>query len=190
MDIQREKSLLRSRLRKTIAEADKNTLDLMSADIYTNLLTIEEVKKAETVFCYISVGGEPDTLPLIRHLLSSGKKVAVPKCYSGGRMEAKLIKSLSDAVPVPPYGIPEPGPDTPTALPESIDIALIPGMAFDRLGGRLGKGAGYYDRYLEATDAVKCGVCFSFALLEGVPEEKHDMRMDILVTENEILRLK
>ena len=86
------------------------------------------------------------------------------------------------------YGLMEPKEDCAIADPQRIDLILVPGTAFDREGGRIGQGAGYYDRFLETRGALRVGVCHSFALLERVPCEMHDAAMDYVITPGGIIR--
>lgn len=96
-------------------------------------------------------------------------------------MTARLVRSLHALVPGE-YGIPAPGDDCPVLAEEEIDVILVPGTAFDRDGGRIGQGGGYYDRFLPRTDALRVGVCHDFALLDRVPAQAHDQKMDLIVT--------
>ena len=79
----------------------------------------------------------------------------------------------------------EPGPDRPVVSPGEIDLVLVPGLAFDRRGYRLGQGGGYYDRYLPQTKAVTVALCRSCFLLDAVPREEHDAPVDLVLTEEE-----
>ena len=83
------------------------------------------------------------------------------------------------------YGFMQPVADAPHVEPEDIDIALVPGRVFDRLGGRLGRGAGYYDTLLSGlkSEALRVGVCPSLLIVDRIPMEKHDVRMTHLVSE-------
>ena len=82
-------------------------------------------------------------------------------------------------------GVLEPSPEQRIALtPESFDLVIVPGVAFDRFGGRLGYGKGYYDRFLDQTSAFRLALAFDFQLLETVPTEMHDVPMDGILTEN------
>lgn len=82
-----------------------------------------------------------------------------------------------------PFRSRNPGCGTPVLPPEAFDLAIVPAVAFDREGYRLGRGGGYYDRYLEQTNCVKAGLCFESFLLPSVPHEAHDVRMDRIFTE-------
>ncbi len=189
MAIITDKQTVRAGMREKTSSINSDTQALLSLLIFENLIRLEELNSAKDVFCFVGVRGEPDTTAIISYLLEQGKNVCVPKCYRGGIMEARRIKNLDELVPVPPFGIPEPGPDTEIVPPHKIDIALIPGLAFDTTGGRLGKGAGYYDRFLKDTTAYRCAICFEFALIDTVPTTDHDISMDMVVTESKIIRV-
>lgn len=136
---------------------------------------------------YCGMGTEPDTLRLLPSLFSAGKAVCLPRCLPGNQMEARLVQKDSQLVRHP-YGMLEPGLDCPVIPAEQIDLALIPGLAFDRSGGRLGQGGGFYDRYLPRCPGVKAALCREIFLLDAVPREEHDWGVDLVVTENGVLR--
>lgn len=87
------------------------------------------------------------------------------------------------------YGILEPSV-VKTADEKDIDVILVPGLAFDRHGGRMGFGKGYYDRLLETSIAVKIGLCYDFQLFDTIPTESHDVPMDFIITEKEICEIR
>ena len=93
-------------------------------------------------------------------------------------MEARLIKDTSQ-LEKGMYGIPEPGDDCPVVGADRIDLAVVPGYAFDMDGGRLGKGGGYYDRFLKDFQGFKAGICPAGCLVHKVPMEEWDIRVDI-----------
>lgn len=114
-----------------------------------------------------------------------GKKVFVPRIDPGlKRMRMVQIENLESLKPGR-YGILEPAPGSGRpGDPGDLDLAVVPGMAFDREGGRLGRGKGYFDRFLqEAGRAYKIGLAFKFQLVEKVPCEAHDVRVDEVLTE-------
>jgi len=158
------------------------------AVITQRVLDLSEYKQATYVFLYLSIGYEVDTYQLIKCAFSDGKRVCVPRCHAGGVMDAVEISSVSDLQPGM-YGILEPDETLPAIDPEKLDFILVPGMAFDRMRNRLGRGAGYYDRFLDrAKDAVTVGVCRSARLFDMIPFESHDKKVDFLITEKETLQ--
>ena len=135
-----------------------------------------EFLRAKTVFCYISAHGEVDTYGVIQELLRD-KKVLVPYCINEeGDMIACPINSLED-LKEGKFKIPE--PESPEEFPkEKIDFVIVPGVAFDKNGYRLGFGKGYYDRFLEGITPFKLGVCQREFFLEEIPHGKFDVKMD------------
>ena len=141
-----------------------------------------EFSAAKTVFCYISAHGEVDTYELIDKLLET-KTVVVPYCVDKeGDMIASEITSLKD-LKDGKFGIPE--PIFPKEFPKTeIDFAIVPGVAFDKDGYRLGYGKGYYDRFLNGISPFKLGVCQKEFLAETLPHDEYDIKMDhVLVIE-------
>lgn len=139
-------------------------------------------QKAKTVFCYVATSGEIDVTELFRQAWKDGKRVAVPKCGKNGQMDAREITSLS-SLSAGRYGILEPEEDAPVVPPEEIGLAVIPCLACDRRGYRLGYGGGYYDRYLPKITGVSAVLCWESLLLDEVPKESFDCRVDWVITE-------
>ena len=144
-------------------------------------------------FIYCSHASEVETSDLIHYCLQSGKSICVPLTVP----DPCCLHAISITDPVceiaPGYrGIPEPcfsDAGERKVNPLAIDVAVIPGLAFDRFGYRLGYGGGYYDRFLasEAPQAMRIGLAFSVQLLDILPVESHDVPLDMLITEQEIL---
>ena len=155
--------------------------------IIRNLFRLEEFQNAETVLFFHGIRSEPDTRELIRRALELGKTVALPKTYPKGVMAARKIKGFDELTPSR-FGIPEPAESAPVIGPDELDFIVVPATAYDRKGNRLGRGGGYYDRYLSSTSAFTCGIIREKMLMSRVPMEKHDIRVRCVVTENEILR--
>lgn len=143
-----------------------------------------------TVAGYWPLGSELDVRPLLLQVASRGHEVALP--VSGPRGQALTFRSWDPAASLIAgrYGILEPGPDRPTVIPS---VLLVPLLSFDRTGHRLGYGAGYYDRTLDALRAVRSvlavGVAFAAQEVEAVPCADHDERLDWIITEREALRI-
>ena len=138
-----------------------------------------EFVAAKTVLCYISAHGEVDTYGIIQELLKD-KKVLVPYCINEeGDMIACPINSL-EALKEGRFKIPE--PKFPKEFPKGkIDFVIVPGVAFDKNGYRLGYGKGYYDKFLEGITPFKLGVCQREFFLEDVPHGKFDVKMDNVI---------
>lgn len=139
---------------------------------------------AKTIMAYCAIPPEIDLGPLMDLVLEQGKMLLLPRCEGDGTMTARRIHDLAELEPGA-YGILEPKPDASCVRPDEIDLILVPGLAFDKKGGRLGRGKGYYDRFLEKTEANTVGVCR--CLVPRVPVEVHDKRMDAVVTDENIV---
>ena len=145
------------------------------------------IKKGEKVFVYISFGNEIETRSLTEELLLRGVLVYVPVCHGKGEMDAVRIKSLGE-LSEGMYGIPEPPTSSPKISPSELSLIVVPGVAFGCDRTRLGRGAGYYDRFIEkAENAKTVALCREVNLCETVPTEAHDRRVDVILTENRII---
>ena len=154
-----------------------------------SLLNWEVFKKAGVIHIFISMPDEPDTRPIIEHCWSSRKKIAVPVVLPDTfELFHSEIKSFDD-LDYGMHGTQEPSPKRQKKInPESFDLVIVPGVAFDRQGGRLGHGKGYYDRFLEQASAFRLGLTFNCQLLETVPTELHDVPMNAILTESGIVQ--
>lgn len=128
---------------------------------------------------YCAIPPETDIGPVLEKALLPGKCLLLPRCEKNGGMTARVIRDLS-CLRQGAYGIPEPTEDMPVFPVEDIDLILVPGLAFDAAGRRLGRGKGYYDRFLQGFGGKTVGVCR--CLLPQVPVEPHDVIMDAVVT--------
>jgi len=180
---QRELALLRRRA--LTAEQRRE----MSAAICEKLLTLPELAGVKTVFSYLAAWDEVDLSYVNQTLAARGITVAYPVCFEKGHMEAYIPESES-AVETGAYGIKNPVMSRSKPLePENIDLVLVPCVAFDADKNRLGHGAGYYDRYLpHCSNAVFVLVGFEAQRLDSISCDIHDVKMDIIVTENAVLR--
>lgn len=170
--------------RRALTKAD---VTLLSEKIRGNVFALISGEKNICVF--LSAFKEPDTSGIIGGFLEMGCSVAVPVTHTDS---VTLTLSYIDGVSglkKGAYGILEPSQIKP-ADENDIDIILVPGLAFDRSGGRMGFGMGYYDRFLKNSRAVKIGLCYDFQLLDSIPSESHDVPMDFIITEKEILKVR
>jgi len=182
-----EKAELRKRWMEREASLSKDYITESNAGIIRNLFSLREFQNAKTVLFFYSVRSEPDTHEMIRRAFELGKTAALPGTYPKGVMAARKIGGFDELAPSR-FGIPEPAESAPVIGPDELDFIVVPAVAFDREGYRLGHGAGYYDIYLSSTRAFACGVAREKMLVPRVPREKHDIRVSCIVTENEILR--
>jgi len=150
---------------------------LMKTDLYC---------KAQCICCYVSVKNEVDTHHLIRTSLCLNKKVGVPKTTNNGQIINIEIHAFSDLKPTS-IGLMEPLGESLTKIsPINFDLIVVPGIAFDKKGNRVGFGGGFYDRFLGLTTAPKVGLAYDFQLLEDLPIDDHDFKLDFLFTESTI----
>lgn len=154
--------------------------------ILQHLVNLEEFRKAKVVAIYLSVNGEVETSEVIKWANQEGKEVCVPVVREKGTM-CLVVHEPLDELGRGRYNIPEP-----VGKPERhhADIVVVPGVVFDRLGHRIGMGGGYYDKYLKDRKCLNVGICFDFQLVEKIPRELHDVPMDLVVTEREVLRIE
>ncbi|MCI6267942.1 MAG: 5-formyltetrahydrofolate cyclo-ligase [Clostridiales bacterium] len=138
-------------------------------------------REARSVMAYMACRGELDLSPVLLDALAQGKTLLLPRCEAPGIMTARRVTELSQLA-AGAYGLMEPAQCCAVFPPEEINLIFVPGTAFDALGGRLGQGGGYYDRFLARTKALRAGVCHDFALIARVPAQAHDMRMDCIFT--------
>lgn len=180
--------------RRVLAERDAiaTTERARLSDIVAQrTLALPEVDRAKTVMVFWSFGSELDTAPLLRGLHGRGVIVALPRIVDGA-LEPRPYRP-GDVMTTTTFGALEPASGTPLD-PLEIDAVVVPAVAFDRRGGRVGYGGGFYDRFLPTTrtDAVRIGVAFGLQLLapgDAVPAGAFDLRVDIVVTESEVLRI-
>jgi 5-formyltetrahydrofolate cyclo-ligase len=179
------KKLMRSRCREILEGVDDSYIKEASDAITSRVLGTEEYASAETIFCYMSMGREPQTDALIERALADGKRVCIPLCLDDHKMEAKLYKK-GDELSHGAYGIREPLASAETVDPSEIDLGIIPCVACDRHGKRIGHGAGYYDRYLTGTEFHKMALCFEKLIMGNIPWYKTDVLMDSVATDENI----
>lgn len=153
------------------------------------VLESEVYKEAQTLFCYVAVNQEPATAPIIEAALKDGKQVAVPRCLGKGVMEAVLIRGAEDLSEKGAFGIPEPAQGLPVLPPEELDLLIVPCVACTRDGARLGHGMGYYDRFMEQASGTSAVLCYEALLEERLPEEPHDRRPDLVISETAVYRI-
>jgi 5-formyltetrahydrofolate cyclo-ligase len=158
-----------------------------SAVICARLNALPAVAEAAVLCGYAAIRGEVSVEAVLRAALAAGHTVALPRVVPG-KLELLLHAVTDLAALVPgPYSIPEPPADAPIIDPADVSVFLVPGVAFDAHGGRLGYGAGYYDRLLHLTRALRIGVAHGFQVCPSLPTGPHDIHMDLVVTEERVI---
>lgn len=183
MTIKEEKAILRKEIRAARRALDKDKSAAWSSAIEKTLLELDEYKTASTVFCFVSMEGEPNTQGILQRVLDDKKRLFVPRTRPKGVMELVEITSLAH-LKTGFFGIQEPDDSLPHFPPEIIDFAVVPALAFSKTGERLGQGGGYYDRFAEKTQACLCGVAYSAFIYDNLPCEGFDKKVDFVVTED------
>ncbi len=183
-EVARAKVAMRAAMRARMADVRAEERRAWSRAIGEALESCEPWLGARSVLVFLSAPDEADLDPVIERAIERGLRVAAPRMDWGARaMEAVGLGSLAQTE-IRRLGIRE-APDGPAIDPAGLDIALIPGLAFDPSGGRLGRGAGFYDRFLGrlGPGTVRIGVCFGVQVAADVPREPHDLGVDALVSE-------
>lgn len=182
---------LRKRMRGLRVTTPASKIEARSAAVRDRLLTLAAVQSARAVavFWPIEARHELDLRPFAARLREMGKQIAYP--FLGeepGSMGFRLV--VDDATLAERgHGFAEPAEDAPAASPGELSVVIVPALALDARGARLGYGAGYYDRALPrfCPPAVSVGVCFSFQLLGEIPTTSHDVPVDLIVTDETVL---
>lgn len=183
-----DKTSIREKILAQRSSLSVQKAEALSALAVEKVLSMKDVASAQTIGAYISFGREVDTRALIDGLLGSGKKVFVP-VVSRHELSFVAFTSFSEMEPNK-LGFMEPRVKG-AVDPAGIEIFIIPGIAFDRQGNRLGWGKGFYDRFFgKNPGGFKVGLAYDFQLLDKIPAESFDVKMDVVVTEKEILRFR
>lgn len=167
----------------------KDDSENKSGKIFNKIISLNELSNAQTVFVYLSYGREVSTNNLIEFLFSKSKTILVPKCNM--KNETMIPVKISDLneLFLGSYGIREPIANS--VYKNKIDVAIVPGIAFDKHGNRIGHGKGYYDKFLQDEKIIKIGLCYSDCLSETeLPHYSNDLPMDYIVTDREVLKFK
>jgi len=185
---------MKERLRKEIKEKrrkhSKEENRKKSKEIKEKLFSLAEFKYAETVLFYISYDGEVFTHDMILESFYN-KNIIVPVSNTEDcSLTLSHLKSWEE-LSIGSYGILEPRIEKirKTNI-EDIDLIIVPGVAFDKKGNRMGHGKGYYDRLLEQTETTIIGLCFEFQIVEKTPTKSHDKAVDFIITESRIINSK
>ena len=182
------KEIIRRRIKSKRDNLQTYEVLKKSNEIIKNLKELPEFKEAKNIACYISFNNEVYTHGLIKEYVDK-KKIFIP-VVDRERKEILLShlknwQELSSGA----YGILEPRREyLRIGRYEDIELVIVPGIAFDEKGNRIGYGEGYFDRLLKRMDAKKIGIAYDFQILKEIPNEEHDVKMDVIVSEKRVLK--
>ena len=174
------KRFIREKIAKHKKSLSRETVDSLSQKIGNRLIQIELFQQAKCIALYCAIENEVQTSELINEWHTE-KKIALP-VVSGENLHFYAFSEKENPAK-DSFGIPEPVTDE-LIPPDRIDLFIVPGIAFDYDCNRMGRGKGYYDRYLSGIDKPVIGLCFDFQLFEHIPCEAHDKKMTVVITEN------
>jgi 5-formyltetrahydrofolate cyclo-ligase len=184
------KKELRQQLRQVTSEIAPQTTVEQSHRACQLLFDTAEFKKAETVMVFLSLPGEIDTSPIVLRCWQDRKRVLAPKVsWNQRRMLPVEIRSLTEDLMVTGMGIREPVSGIPFPI-SLLEMVIVPGLGFDGKGNRLGRGRGFYDRFLAHPEfkGVACGLAFEQQVVGEIPIGPLDRHMDMLVTDKKVRR--
>lgn len=171
-------------LRAALSPIEKQSIDRQILDI---ILRFPLYQQADCIFVYVSTKDEIDTRLLLEDALAAGKTVCVPRCeQQKGEMTARQIMSLTEVTPGR-YGILEPSVTAEIIPPERLALAIVPALACDMFGYRLGYGGGYYDRFLVKVSAPVAALCAQSRLVEHLPADPYDRKCEWILSERQAM---
>jgi 5-formyltetrahydrofolate cyclo-ligase len=185
-----EKALLRAEARKRLRSLRLDDRVRRGAAIEASVWSVPEIRSARRILLYASMAEEVPTDAIAREARLRGIEAVYPRCaVDSVAMTLHLVEHEEALLTGGRFGVREPAPDCKDVDPESIDVAFLPGLGWDRRGHRLGRGAGYYDRLLAGPDwrGLRAGLFFSVQEFAAIPTDPWDIPLDIVITENGIV---
>ena len=178
------KEQFRKELLKKLRIQGKGERIRKSRIIKEKLYSLPEFKNAQCVMFYASKQHEVDTSEMVREALRMGKRVALPRCTSLKTIVPKEIDDWKRDLEKSSYGIYEPREYQKNARADEIDLVIVPGVGFDQKNVRLGRGRGYYDKFLKSLprNTISIGLAFDFQLIENLPQDSHDIPVSKIIT--------
>ncbi len=180
------KSQLRQQYLSKRRLVDPKTREILSRRIADLLTQLPNYLTSSKIGLYAASPDEVDLRHFFERCAADGKSCYFP-CVTGESLAFYRVTTWSDLA-VGAYGILAPSAQAELLAPEHCDLIIVPGVAFDRHGNRLGRGKGYYDRFLPGVGGSRVGICFDCCVVEELPSEPHDARMDVVVTESGVMR--
>jgi len=184
--IQAKKNAIRKQILTLLKTQEEEDRLRKSETILARLVALPEFQASKTILFYASFDGEVETFTMMRRAQQLGKRVALPVILKNAtRIIPALVNNLAQDLDVGPYGIKQPRlSDNNQLSPNDLNMVVVPGVAFDRLGHRLGRGAGYYDRFLKdlPRDVFSAGLAFDFQIVAALPQAPHDAKLSMVIS--------
>ncbi len=185
--VTKEKQELRAKAHQILNSLSKKEIIEKSQKIINQFLISEAFEKSKSICIYVSLSKEAFTHDLIRQLLNGKEKIIIVPFVEQNRMGICQINDFSD-LEMGKFNILE--PKRKLGFEEPISLIIIPSIAFDEQGNRLGRGKGYYDRFLKDNLALKIALAFEEQIVDEVPTEGHDIKMDFIITDKRTINCK
>lgn len=183
------KEELRRDIRVKRAGLTLEHINTATRSVINRLEALPEIQQANRLACYLAKPFEIQTQRFIEACLTAGKSVCVPRHIDGETGYAWSWVEPAGAWRDGPWHIAEPAHYVPVDI-KTVEVSIVPVVAVDPKGNRLGHGGGNFDRLLSGLPGVKIALAFSFQLIDVVPMESHDLQVDIIITENDVYRVR
>lgn len=184
-------SVMKNELRKNIKDLRRNMPSeevlIKSKKASEFLIKSDIFKNSDCIMLYKALGNETDTETIIREAIAKGKKVALPVTDAKNGRITPFMADADTSFEKGGFSVMEPQ-NTAVVQNGEIDVVVVPGIAFDLQGNRIGFGKGCYDMFLEKCSAVKIGLCYDFQVVDEIPTEAFDIKMDYILTEKGLFR--
>lgn len=180
-----DKEKIRDRIKAHRKQLSKQEIEDKSAKITLALFSCDALKNANTVMVYLASFNEVRTDKITEKFLREGKRVVAPVTDEENISLTPYLFTDAKELTNGAYGIKEPKRDF-RVEKSQIDAVIVPGIAFDKNGNRMGFGKGYYDRFLEDFCGKKIGICYDFQIIDAIPTNEHDIAMDYIISEENI----
>lgn len=192
-NLRKKKAEIRNKiidLRKSLSPEEIRSKSLLITD---KLIGLEKFSLSRLVMTYMSFNNEVETGGLIKRLIETGKRIAVPLTVRGDWKSRHIlpceIKDMETGLAPGTYGILEPTEPLHVVDPKEIDLVIVPGVAFDLKRNRIGFGAGYYDRFLSTlpVECIKIGLAFDLQVVDEIPAGEFDIPLNMIITESRVI---
>lgn len=187
--IKEQKNALRKSFSERRSAIDREYKNKLDSKIINRFMSLASYRYADTILLYYPVKGEIDVRPIISASLASGKRVALPRCEDKGSVMNFHYINSPEELEIGRFGLMEPSLQSEMFEPEKQVgqcVVVIPALAYDKRGYRIGYGKGFYDRYFSTYGISRVGLIYSQFLVNELPHGKYDISVDILVSEKEV----